>query len=215
MTAECHALSSCSSVRPQSYPRQREPGWNGPGKALCHLPIPRPSRRRRRPSNQHSRTNTRTRSWVSTHSFMFAVILGVLLFCERAEAGNVRSANRAEGRADLLFDRSEPPVPRMRIKRHEDDTVLPSSIPASTASSQATGSSSASSTLQTESPSSQDALPRPFDTSLGNNFTAPSCPAFFESFLTNETFNDCLPFSLLLQVCSCCPAVFLRSPADC
>lgn len=35
---------------------------------------------------------------------------------------------------------------------------------------------------------------------MGNNFTSPSCPAFFNSFLNNQTFQDCLPFSLLLQV---------------
>ncbi|TKA53928.1 hypothetical protein B0A55_12302, partial [Friedmanniomyces simplex] len=45
----------------------------------------------------------------------------------------------------------------------------------------------------------QSALPSPFDSTLGNNFTSPTCPAFFQSFLTNETFQQCLPLSLLLQ----------------
>ncbi|GAM83400.1 hypothetical protein ANO11243_013880 [Dothideomycetidae sp. 11243] len=45
-------------------------------------------------------------------------------------------------------------------------------------------------------------LPRPFDTSLGNNFTSSGCLPFFESFLSNDTFNACSPMSLLLQTSS-------------
>ncbi|KAF2461269.1 hypothetical protein BDY21DRAFT_278223 [Lineolata rhizophorae] len=48
--------------------------------------------------------------------------------------------------------------------------------------------------LQTASP-----LPEPFDTSLGKNFTNQGCPDFFSSFLNNDTFQSCMPFSLLLQ----------------
>jgi hypothetical protein len=44
-------------------------------------------------------------------------------------------------------------------------------------------------------------LPQPFDTSLGNNFTAPSCPQFFKTFLADKDFKACYPLSLLLQVC--------------
>ena len=43
-------------------------------------------------------------------------------------------------------------------------------------------------------------LPQPFDTSLGNNFTTPGCPAFFKTFLGDKDFQTCYPFSLLLQV---------------
>ncbi|KAF2142050.1 uncharacterized protein K452DRAFT_326585 [Aplosporella prunicola CBS 121167] len=46
------------------------------------------------------------------------------------------------------------------------------------------------------------ALPHAFDTSLGNNFTAASCPTFFNSFLDNSTFQACVPLSLLLQTSS-------------
>ncbi|ETI26443.1 hypothetical protein G647_03220 [Cladophialophora carrionii CBS 160.54] len=42
-------------------------------------------------------------------------------------------------------------------------------------------------------------LPTPFDTSLGSNFTSPSCPQFFSTFLSNATFQACVPVSLLLQ----------------
>lgn len=43
-------------------------------------------------------------------------------------------------------------------------------------------------------------VPKAFDGGLGRNFTAPSCPLFLNSFLNNETFTDCVPFSLYLQV---------------
>ena len=42
-------------------------------------------------------------------------------------------------------------------------------------------------------------LPRPFDTSLGSNFTDTTCPTFFQRFLNDVTFQSCLPVSLLLQ----------------
>ncbi|KAK7526673.1 uncharacterized protein IWZ02DRAFT_468020 [Phyllosticta citriasiana] len=45
-------------------------------------------------------------------------------------------------------------------------------------------------------------LPQPFDTSIGSNFTAASCPAFINSFLGNSTFTGCVPLSLLLQTSS-------------
>lgn len=47
-------------------------------------------------------------------------------------------------------------------------------------------------------------LPSPFDSSLGNNFTTPACPAFITSFLAEAQFKACLPISLLLQVLSPC-----------
>jgi len=43
------------------------------------------------------------------------------------------------------------------------------------------------------------ALPSPFDSSLGSNFTSEACPDFFDSFLSNTTFRACVPVSLLLQ----------------
>jgi hypothetical protein len=43
------------------------------------------------------------------------------------------------------------------------------------------------------------ALPSPFDSSLGSNFTSQACPDFFDSFLSNTTFQACVPVSLLLQ----------------
>ncbi|EEH42958.1 uncharacterized protein PADG_07778 [Paracoccidioides brasiliensis Pb18] len=42
-------------------------------------------------------------------------------------------------------------------------------------------------------------LPSPFDSNLGSNFTNPACPIFFQDFLTNASFQNCYPVSLLLQ----------------
>lgn len=45
-------------------------------------------------------------------------------------------------------------------------------------------------------------LPKFFDGSLSANFAPNSnCPAFLNSFLNNQTFNQCYPISLLMQVC--------------
>jgi hypothetical protein len=83
----------------------------------------------------------------------------------------------------LLFDRSTPPEPFMQhfLKRAERST-------------------STSSSASSASTASSDALPIPFDTALGNNFTTSSCPAFFKNFLSDDAFNECVPLSLLLQV---------------
>ena len=82
------------------------------------------------------------------------------------------------------------------------------SVPSSSANPSTASSASSSSTPTASSPlmtastvPTNAPLPRPFDTSLGSNFTSSSCPAFFDSFLNNATFGSCLPFSLLLQVC--------------
>ncbi|KAF1814910.1 hypothetical protein P152DRAFT_391388 [Eremomyces bilateralis CBS 781.70] len=96
----------------------------------------------------------------------------------------------------------------MRLaKRQEDES--PSSIirpgpedlqPTATDATPGTGTATSTESLvlatSTEGPSS---LPLPFDTSLGSNFTSPSCPTFFKTFLSDPTFQSCLPFSLLLQ----------------
>lgn len=77
------------------------------------------------------------------------------------------------------------------------ETGSPSSIVAPSTASTSAGSSS---TSIISAPSADASLPQPFDGGLGNNFTQPSCPTFINGFLRNETFNSCLPFSLLLQV---------------
>jgi hypothetical protein len=43
-------------------------------------------------------------------------------------------------------------------------------------------------------------VPQPLDAGLSNNFTN-SCASFINRLRTNDTFKNCHPFSLLLQVC--------------
>jgi hypothetical protein len=120
---------------------------------------------------------------------------------------------RSDGETDLLAlhwleDGQEP------IKRAPSSTApVPTSIqtaifptfPANTTatpgdSATATGTdSSASTTTSALTRETVYPLPRPFDNSLGSNFTASSCPTFFSDFLSNPTFTTCLPLSLLLR----------------
>ena len=203
--SRAHAFSSCSTTSQ----RQRTPDWNEPSTVLCHEA--QSNERSRRPDAQtqkqrlslsRSRTWT-TRPWQSLTVLMWAILFGLLLCCPGADAEYVQVAKPLEReRSALLFDRSEPPIPAPRVrleKRQEQESIsaTPSFIPAPTAAGEA---SSSLFGIQTATSSPQDDLPTPFDTSLGNNFTSPSCPAFFKSFLSNSTFQDCLPFSLLLQV---------------
>jgi hypothetical protein len=46
-------------------------------------------------------------------------------------------------------------------------------------------------------------VPRAFDTGLSNNFTN-SCANFLNRLRSSQEFNDCHPFSLLIQVCYIC-----------
>ncbi|KAF2427358.1 hypothetical protein EJ08DRAFT_593014 [Tothia fuscella] len=56
----------------------------------------------------------------------------------------------------------------------------------------------ATASVATASPKSTS-LPQPFDTTIGSNFTTGSgCPKFF-NFLSDAQFQQCYPFSLLLQ----------------
>ena len=43
-------------------------------------------------------------------------------------------------------------------------------------------------------------LPKPFDSSVGNNFTNPACRTFLENMLQDQGFRACEPLSLLLEV---------------
>lgn len=211
-----HAFSSCSTAaRPQSYPRQRLPDWNEPSRALCHAH--RSHHRTRRPDRKTqkqqpcpqpaSRVCARSRLWGGSSMavpLIWAILCGLFFCC--AEADYVQVAKPLEligQRSGLLFDRSEPPIPapRHRVVEKRQEQVSISATPSYISDPTAAGQASSSLFgLQTATGTPQDDLPKPFDTSLGNNFTSPSCPAFFQNFLSNSTFQDCLPFSLLLQV---------------
>lgn len=53
-------------------------------------------------------------------------------------------------------------------------------------------------TERATSSSSNTSFPTAFDT-IGNNFTATSCPKFFDYFLADETYKSCYAVSVLLQ----------------
>jgi hypothetical protein len=90
----------------------------------------------------------------------------------------------------LVLDTRPPPVaPLMHQQRRRDDATTTASASASKETI-ATDPNAAPSNFK---------IPTPFDTSLSNNFTA-SCSKFFQAILTDAEFNDCHPFSLMLQV---------------
>merc|ERR1711939_727655 len=67
----------------------------------------------------------------------------------------------------------------------------------SSSSSTLAPTSTSSGILAAETTSAQP-LPTPFDVGFNNNITA-NCASFKTSMLSNNTFKQCLPFSLLLQ----------------
>lgn len=106
----------------------------------------------------------------------------------------IPSANAIATEAGIVFDDTPlnfldtREVMYNAIQQRDDST---NTLPTATATT-------ASAALVTAS-STSTSLPRPFDTSLGNNFTQMSCPMFFNSFLSSSAFQQCMPFSLLLQ----------------
>lgn len=206
MTADTtyDALSFCSSssllLSITPIPERHR---NGPSITLCDTP----------------RTSKHGAAWKrSSHSSErsgFVRSLTLSIFCCLLFLCQVTTAAHVYGEAEviprqLLFDRRPPPpLPRMGLEKRRDhsSSVLPSTTTTTTAATHSNtdqrddslSGTSTSSGLQMATDTST-ALPKPFDTNLGNNFTTTSCPKFFTSFLSNQTFIDCLPFSLLLQV---------------
>ncbi|EME49423.1 hypothetical protein DOTSEDRAFT_84816 [Dothistroma septosporum NZE10] len=177
------ASPSCSSTRTpraavQPWLCYRQ-CWNEAIPAWCH---------RRRPAPGRTTSKQIHRSFSRGSNLVLALLVCLLAFCQDTKADVIYGSGDIFPR-DLLFDRSEPPpLPRMLLERRQDDSS--SSRPTTTI--RPTG-------MQTATATGSFSLPRPFDTSIGNNFTATTCPTFFQSFLNNQTFRDCLPFSLLLQ----------------
>jgi len=142
---------------------------------------------------------------MTMQSLIWAVMFGLLVCCQGVEARGIYVAEPWEEMGELVFDRSEPPPARamlLKARQEAGTTGLPASVavPTNTGHASASTTSTGGVALNTGTPESESSLPHPFDSSMGNNFTAPSCPAFFETFLSNDTFNECLPLSLLLQV---------------
>lgn len=209
MTTDTLAFSSCSSTRtpPSAAPQwlccrpPALPGWNEPNSAWCHQRRPPPARRRR---IRRKTTSVGLRPVTVAQKLSLILLFCLLFLCRGTDAQSVYGASEVFPR-ELLFDRSEPPpLPQMLLERRQEGgdsssattastTIRPNDDTSATATATETG-------LAIASPTAVADLPRPFDTSLGNNFTSTTCPTFFSSFLNNQTFKDCLPLSLLLQV---------------
>lgn len=101
----------------------------------------------------------------------------------------------------LVIDTSlPPPVPPLMPPLDDGDPTRTLSAPPSKRSVQ-TDPKATNATFE---------IPKPFDSSLSNNFTN-TCAAFFKKMLTGDTINNCHPFSLMLQVRS---AAIARPDSD-
>lgn len=158
-----------------------------------------------RAGNPHRRTNGPVRPLNGRCGHQYHPTSGriwvfLVLLCCLTLLPNGVAARRIYGASEvlpreLLFDSSEPPPRVLLAARQESSETSPSATIKPNAKASATGSS-----IQTATQTGAAELPRPFDSSIGTNFTSSSCPDFFNDFLSNQTFNACLPFSLLLQV---------------
>lgn len=182
------------------------------GRPLCNPTRPPPARRRRGISDSSKQSSSlvagqdglmgssRIGFWRSS---MLALLVGLLFLCQGVQAGVYENVFGVEEilPGELLFDRSAPPSLHMNLEQRDDSTYSYEPSTTTIRPSSTSGSASkASGTLAVATQTAMASLPRPFDSSLGNNFTSTTCPSFFNHFLNNQTFKDCLPLSLLLQV---------------
>ena len=121
---------------------------------------------------------------------------------------------RREGGGDLFETKSDGAAASTAIVAMATSMTMPDfSSPATAVASTATGlgsivapagdatsSASPSQTSIVSEGGGETSLPKAFDGGLGSNYTEASCPLFLNSFLNNDTFTDCMPFGLLLQV---------------
>lgn len=200
-----HEPNSCTPARVspavvrQPDPRAGiTPDRNVHTNALCDKRRPLPVWRRDPLSDCLSQRRLTSSSWSQARTLIFALLCGLLFFCQSVQA-SVHGSSIFD--RELVYDRRPAPKPRMGIYARQDDSSSSSATTATGSSGipAPSSTSSASETIQTAAPISTT-LPRPFDSSIGNNFTQQSCPQFFNNFLSNATFQECLPFSMLLQV---------------
>jgi hypothetical protein len=193
--------------------------YAGQSTILCHYETSGPGPRKAKPSqrtgNRIARTLSSTRFSILTLLFVLVLFLNGVAAQERVHPALQKLARKGE----LLFDRNPAPdSPHRRILMGRAAAASSTSavsaaatLVEATASESASGtaaatlsaafSAAASSTGIATAPGSKtSALPQPFDTSLGNNFTSTACPTYFTKFLADSTFQQCYPFSLLLQV---------------
>lgn len=159
--------------------------------------------------------------WDSARALVVSFLL-VLAFSSQASASAVLDRRKAvpaagfvvlEEAPALLDDSSRGSLPTATVQYSDLTTPVPPTQVYVAAvkvkrQQQPVGSSSASNTMSggggsiTSDPSAAQntALPAPFDSNLGNNFTSSSCPLFFNSFLNDPQLQACHPVSLLLTV---------------
>lgn len=185
------SFSSCSlTFAPLDAVSRQQSIWNDTNSA---------QRFRQRTLSPESRQHSYRLSITTTTQFLRNITLSllccVLLLSRGINATHVLGASEVLPR-ELLFDRSVPPtVPRMHLEARNEASDQASTTIRPSGSATATGGVAIATDTST-------VIPRPFDSNIGNNFTTSTCPKFFDRFLNNQTFADCLPLSLLLQVCN-------------
>ncbi|KAI9755014.1 MAG: hypothetical protein M1815_005255 [Lichina confinis] len=167
-------------------------------------------------NRQHSHPRRR---WISAASpirlglLLAAMIMfvGTVVAAQAIDRGTVLQAtlDRLARRGEILVDTRPPPsrraaVPHLQRRQLFNNPTSSSSAAeesSTSASSPSSGPSDspAQSTSDTDPNAANSPMPTAFDSNLGDNFTANSCSEFFETFLANPQFEECLPFSLLLQ----------------
>jgi hypothetical protein len=207
LCASQHESNSCMSARVSpAVVQQHDPraglrsDRNVHTDFLCHKRQPQHAWRRSTSFNCLSQRRLTNPTWSQARNLIFAVLCALLFFCESVQA-NVHGSSIFDH--ELVYDRRPAPQPRMGIYARQDDSSSSSATttggPSYILAPSSTSSGSVSTSIQTAT-SVSTSLPRPFDSSLANNFTQSSCPQFFNNFLSNATFQECHPFSMLLQV---------------
>lgn len=97
----------------------------------------------------------------------------------------------------IMLSNEEQEARELRKRQSDSASTITTTfaIAVTTTGSQSTPTSA----TQTSTTAPSSPLPSPLD-SMSSNFTGSSCPTFINSFLTNPTFKQCYPFSMLLQV---------------
>lgn len=182
MTTDTCVFSSCSSTStPLAVVQHQATVWNE------HNPVV--PRLKRRQQSKHSCRRSDFRFIHLVQQWTVTLLCCLFLFSRGTCAHEIIGASDLIPR-ELLFDRGAP-IPRMQARN--EASVLASTTIRPSGSTTATGSVQVATETSTT-------LPRVFDSNIGNNFTTSTCPTFFDRFLSNQTFIDCLPLSLLLQV---------------
>jgi hypothetical protein len=212
----------CNTIPTVSEEEQRgvQCVYAGQPTILCHYetsgPRPRKAKPSHRTTNNFARTFSKTQLNLLTWLFVVVLFFNGVAAQERVHPALQKLARKGE----LLFDRSPAPdSPHRRVLMGRAAASSSAAVSAiatlveTTSSETASGTAAVSSAVASASSaaasstgiaiapgSKTSALPQPFDTSLGNNFTSTACPIYFNKFLADSTFQSCYPFSLLIQV---------------